>query len=164
MKMSERKQQLREENAKRKNANRFNRTGSLHKHGTRTVGANGVEYRSKFEASLSHDLSEIAQLAYEANRLSYHIPHVYVPDWSDSERKIILEIKGLFDADERQKILAIKKCNPDWTICFIFMNDKTKITKTSKTSYRDWCEKNGIQVFGTIDEFRQKFYGTCAGG
>lgn len=58
---------------------------------------------------------------------------------------IIVEAKGLFETDDRQKHLLIKKQYPHLEIRFVFSNPNTKIYKGSKTSYADWCDKYGYK-------------------
>ena len=42
------------------------------------------------------------------------------------------------------KHLCIKKQHPNLDIRFVFTSSKAKLRKGSKTSYADWCEKNGF--------------------
>jgi hypothetical protein len=41
--------------------------------------------------------------------------------------------------------LLIKDQHPTTDIRFVFQNSKNKIRKGSKTTYADWCKKNGFQ-------------------
>ena len=34
--------------------------------------------------------------------------------------------------------------HPEFDIRFVFTSSKNKISKNSKTSYADWCDKNGF--------------------
>lgn len=43
------------------------------------------------------------------------------------------------------KHLHIKAEHPDLDIRFVFSNSKQRISKTSKTTYADWCLKHGFQ-------------------
>lgn len=99
-------------------------------------------YRNPFEARCARDLG--AGWQYEAVKLPYVLECSYLPDFIDPVGKRIVEAKGLFDAADRRKLLAVKKAHPDWTLEIWFTNPDRKISKGSKTSYRDWCEKNGI--------------------
>jgi hypothetical protein len=67
----------------------------------------------------------------------------YTPDFQLSNG-IIVETKGRFITADRQKHLLIKKQHPSLDIRFVFSNSKSKISKTSKTTYADWCVKNGF--------------------
>lgn len=79
--------------------------------------------------------------------MPYTIPatnHTYTPDFI-LPNGIIVEAKGIFDTDDRQKHLLVKKQYPHLEIRFVFSNPKTKLYKGSKTSYADWCEQHGYK-------------------
>lgn len=57
---------------------------------------------------------------------------------------MLLECKGRFMPDDRQKHVWIKKQIPITDIRFIFDRSSSKISKTSKTTYAAWCVKNGF--------------------
>lgn len=57
---------------------------------------------------------------------------------------LIIETKGRFVTADRQKHLLIKKQHPDLDIRFLFQNSRARISKTSKTTYADWCRKHGF--------------------
>ena len=48
------------------------------------------------------------------------------------------------NSSDRAKHLLIKEQHPNLDIRFIFMNDKIRLDKRSKTTYGDWCTKNGF--------------------
>lgn len=98
--------------------------------------------RNKFEAKVQAHLGP--SYAYESIKLSYTISHTYLPDFVDAANKQIVESKGRFTAADRQKMLAVKKQNPDWTITILFQQPNRTISKTSKTTYSGWCDKVGI--------------------
>jgi hypothetical protein len=81
----------------------------------------------------------------EAERLSYKMEKKYLPDWIDTANKRIVEAKGLFTAEDRAKHKALKAQYPEWEITIVFQNAGRTITKTSKTSYSNWCNANGIK-------------------
>ena len=57
---------------------------------------------------------------------------------------ILVEAKGRWTTEDRAKHLLIKKQHPELDIRILFMSAKTKIIKGSKTTYGDFCDKNGI--------------------
>ncbi len=84
---------------------------------------------------------------YEQHIIEYIKPetkHKYHPDFK-LPNGIFVETKGRFLADDRKKHILIKKQYPELDIRFLFQNSKTKISKGSKTSYADWCDKHGFQ-------------------
>lgn len=101
-------------------------------------------YRNPFEARCARDLGSGWQ--YEAVKLPYVLECSYLPDFIDPVNKRIVEAKGLFDAADRRKLLAVKKAHPDYAIEIWFQNPERKISKASKTTYRAWAEKHGFTV------------------
>lgn len=69
--------------------------------------------------------------------------HRYTPDFP--LRPIIIETKGRFLSADRKKHELIKEQHPDLDIRFVFTRSATCISKTSKTTYADWCRKRGFQ-------------------
>lgn len=125
-------------------------------------------YRSKFEKQIADWLRQNnIKFTYEPCVLNYIVPeskHKYTPDWvfGNKEKKkqqIYYESKGRFTAQDRKKMLLVRESNPDVVIRIIFQNSTVKITKTSKTSYADWCIKNEFDFFcwklQTKDEFKK---------
>ena len=102
-------------------------------------------FRSKLEKELAQALT-IAQIPYryEAARIPYVIPANYLPDFILIDQAIIIETKGVFDAPDRSKMIRVKAAHPDLDIRFLFSNPKTRIFKTSTTTYGMWCEKHGF--------------------
>jgi hypothetical protein len=82
---------------------------------------------------------------YETRRLPFQLTRHYLPDFINEATKEIIEVKGRFTAEDRQKHKAIARQYPDWSVTIVFQNPDTKISKTSKTTYADWCDTNGIK-------------------
>lgn len=105
-------------------------------------------YRSGLEERIAEQLDKLGiEYKYEEVKLKYIKPaseHVYTPDFV-LPNGIIVETKGRFLINDRQKHLLVKKHNPTLDIRFVFSNSKAKISKTSRTSYADWCNKNGFK-------------------
>tara|TARA_A100001391_G_scaffold201791_1_gene189673 strand:- start:1227 stop:1559 length:333 start_codon:yes stop_codon:yes gene_type:complete len=101
-------------------------------------------YRNGFEAKCGAAFGPAYQ--YEPIKLTYTTSHTYTPDFVDAANKTIIETKGFFPASDRSKMLAVKRANPDWRIEICFQRPETKISKGSKTTYREWAEKNGFVV------------------
>ncbi len=103
-------------------------------------------YRSQFEANFARNLRErkIASL-YEQDTIQYiPKPRTYTPDFYIKEGDFYVETKGRFFATDRTKHLLIKEQHPDIDIRFVFLNAKNKLDKRSRTTYAQWCEKNGF--------------------
>ena len=104
-------------------------------------------FRSGLEDKIAKQLTEAGvAYEYETTKIQYVVPesvHKYTPDFV-LPNGIIVETKGRFTLPDRKKHLLIQKQRPDLDIRFVFSNSKTKISKGSKTSYADWCTKNGF--------------------
>lgn len=86
-------------------------------------------------------------VVYEPDTLPFIQPEVkrrYTPDFKLRD-KVYIEAKGLFTASDRKKMVWVKEQYPDYTFYMLFQNARTRLTKGSKTSYADWCDKNGFQ-------------------
>lgn len=108
----------------------------------------GVKLKSRFEAKVADELFRLGiGYEYEKEKIKYTIPeevHTYTPDFRLS-KKLFLESKGKFTAADRKKHLLIKKQHPEKEIWIVLMRPNNKLSKKSKTSYAQWCEKNGIR-------------------
>lgn len=113
---------------------------------------NNVTFRSKFETAIAQQIEDMkCEVLYETDKIEYIVPeHIshYTPDFkltTKSGKIIYIETKGRFDADDRkkQKILHTQLNNID--IRLVFQNAYVKITKNSRTTYADWCDKNNIK-------------------
>ena len=110
------------------------------------------KFRSKLEERVAILLEELGvTYEYESKRVPYTIQHHYYPDFV-LPNYTYLETKGYWDAADRRKILAVKKDNPDIDIRMIFQAPFNTISKRSKTTYAQWCERHGIPwcAFHTI--------------
>jgi hypothetical protein len=110
-------------------------------------------FKSGLEESISQQIeSKGIVVEYETEKVSYIIPasnHTYSPDFK-LPNGIRVETKGRFVAADRKKHLLVKAQNPHLDIRFVFSNSKNKITKNSKTTYADWCDKNGYKYADKI--------------
>jgi hypothetical protein len=83
---------------------------------------------------------------YEDQVIHYEKPQKvarYTPDFV-LENGIIIETKGRFLTADRQKHLLVQKQHPEFDIRFVFSSSKQRISKKSKTTYANWCEKHGF--------------------
>jgi hypothetical protein len=105
-------------------------------------------YRSGLEATLA---SVLAAQGIDAKFESFKIPFEqpakkrhYTPDFL-LPNGVIIETKGLFSPEDRQKMLWVKEQHPDLDIRMVFSNANAKLTKGSKTTYAAWCERSGYK-------------------
>lgn len=104
-------------------------------------------FRSGLEAEIAEQLARAGVGAeYESHFIRYTVPakeHKYTPDFV-LPNGVIIETKGRFVMADRAKHLLIKKTLPEYDIRFIFSNSKAKLYKGAKSTYADWCNKNGF--------------------
>jgi len=104
-----------------------------------------MKFRSKLEERIADLLKNLGvSFEYESTKVPYEIQFNYTPDFI-LPSGIMLEAKGFWDADDRRKILAVRKCNPDLDIRMIFQTPYNRISKKSKTTYAQWCDKHDIK-------------------
>lgn len=112
-----------------------------HAHGI----ANG--YRSGLEDLVAAQIAAAGlAVKYEDVTFSYVKPlrpSKYTPDFI-LPNGIVIETKGRFETSDRQKHKWIKEQHPLIDIRFVFSRSKTRISKTSKTTYGMWCEQYGF--------------------
>jgi hypothetical protein len=105
-------------------------------------------FRSGLEERVAEQLDKAGiEYTYEQVKLNYIKPaskHVYTPDFVLSNG-IVIETKGRFLLADRQKHILVKKHNPTLDIRFVFSNSNARISKTSTTTYAQWCIKNGFK-------------------
>lgn len=109
---------------------------------------NSSTYRSGLEQAVDDFLiAHSIEGNYERYYLNYTIPessHTYTPDFV-LPNGIVIETKGVWDAEDRKKHLLIKEQHPELDIRFVFTRSKTPIYKGSKTTYASFCEKYGFK-------------------
>lgn len=108
-------------------------------------------YRSGLEEKINEQLiSSGANYKYEPEKIKYvqpATPRTYTPDfvlYKSTRNPIYIETKGRLMSADRKKHIWIKDQHPELDIRFLFQNSNTKISKGSKTTYADWCIKNGF--------------------
>ncbi len=102
------------------------------------------KFKSNYEKLVAYVLTKLGvKYTYEKVKIKYYIEYEYRLDFL-VESVIMVETKGYFDAADRRKHLAIKKCHPELDIRFLFMNNG-RIHKLSETRYSDWCIRHGFK-------------------
>lgn len=101
--------------------------------------------RSKLEEKVAQLLKELGvSFEYESTKVPYILQCNYIPDFL-LPNGVYLETKGHLTPEDRRKMLAVKKANPDLDVRFVFQAPYNKIEKRSKTTYAAWCEKNNFK-------------------
>lgn len=127
---------------------------TLAKRPYRRIPTTSNGFRSGLEERIAQELLEAGvAFEYEDQVIEYLKPAKiarYTPDFIISEensatgRELVIEGKGRFLTADRQKHLLIKKQHPEKDIRFVFSRSKERISKKSKTTYADWCQKHGF--------------------
>jgi hypothetical protein len=118
----------------------------------KVMSKRAVALKHGFRSGLEEETSKFltannAKFTYEEMKIKYLQPATerqYTPDFV-LENGIIIETKGRFLVADRKKHLLIKRQHPHLDIRFVFSNSKQKLNKASRTTYADWCIKNGFQ-------------------
>ena len=98
-------------------------------------------FRSQLEEKVADLLVELnIDYDYETKRIPYTIQHHYTPDFI-LPNGVVLECKGYWEASDRRKIKQIVKDNPDLDLRMVFQAPFNKISKKSKTTYAQWCDR-----------------------
>ena len=101
-------------------------------------------FRSQLEKRVATLLMTLGvSYEYESERIPYIIQHHYTPDFV-LPNHVYLEAKGYWAPEDRRKVLAVKKDNPDMDLRMVFQAPYNTISKRSKTTYAQWCEKHEI--------------------
>ena len=103
---------------------------------------------SKFRSKLEERVADLLQTLhidyeYESKKVSYVIQHHYTPDFI-LPNHTVLECKGYWDSADRRKIKKVKEDNPELDLRMVFQAPYNTISKKSKTTYAQWCEKHNI--------------------
>ena len=103
-------------------------------------------YRSGLEERVSKELEEAGvKYEYETQKVKYRVEEdrTYTPDFI-LPNGIIVETKGRFTTADRKKHLLIQKQHPELDIRFVFQNSRAKLYKGAKSTYAQWCDKQGF--------------------
>ena len=101
-------------------------------------------FRSGLEEKVADLMVELdVKYEYESTKIPYQIQHNYTPDFL-LPSGIYLECKGYWEAEDRRKIKAVKQSHPEIDLRMVFQAPFNKISKKSKTTYAQWCDKHDI--------------------
>ena len=104
-----------------------------------------MAFRSGLEEKVADLMIELGvKYEYESTKIPYIIRHNYTPDFL-LPNGIYLECKGYWSAEDRRKIKQVKQTNPDIDLRMVFQSPYNTISKRSKTTYAQWCDKHGIK-------------------
>lgn len=103
-----------------------------------------MAFRSGLEEKVADLMVELGvDYEYESTKVPYQIQHNYTPDFL-LPNGVYLECKGYWEPEDRRKIKAVKEQNPEIDLRMVFQSPYNKISKKSKTTYAQWCDKHNI--------------------
>lgn len=118
----------------------------------------GEQMASKAEVTFAKDMdSKEIPWMYEPERLDWFPPPAkmrkYTPDFKIMHKDgsyFFVEFKGFLRPNDKPKMIAVKKQNPDIDIRFVFMNAHKYIDKRvrkdgSRMTYADWADRYGYK-------------------
>lgn len=101
-------------------------------------------YRSGLEADVAKQLeSQGIPFEYETKKIPYQSQSKYIPDFI-LPNGIIVEAKGRLTQEDRSKMRKVKEQHPGLDIRFVFSRSNSRLSKISKTTYAEWCDKYGF--------------------
>jgi hypothetical protein len=105
-------------------------------------------FRSGLEKRIADDLTARGvSFEYEKFKIPYVVPArdaKYTPDYR-LPNGIIVEAKGVFDAEDRAKHILVKEQHPELDIRFVFSRQSAPIYKGSSTTHAAWATKQGFK-------------------
>jgi hypothetical protein len=96
--------------------------------------------RNKFEARINRQLKRARVIfKYEEERIPYILARHYIPDFIiyTPLGKVYVECKGYLRPEDKSKLRAVKKLNPQVDLRIVFYRPVE--------SYIKWAEKNGFR-------------------
>lgn len=106
-------------------------------------------FRSGLEEVTATSL-RVQGVAFDYEKLKIKFVHparlaTYTPDFVLRHNGIVVETKGRFQVEDREKHLLVRQQHLDLDIRFVFSRSKTPIRTGSPTTYADWCRTHGFQ-------------------
>ena len=110
-------------------------------------------YKSELERTLHEGPLKSCDYEPVTSKVLYTVEHYYNPDFVHPKHpKILYEAKGRFrDYREAEKYIAVRRCNPDVTLIFVFSHPHQKAYPQCKPrqdgstlSLAEWATKHGF--------------------
>ena len=104
-----------------------------------------MAFRSGLEEKVADLMVELGvKYEYEPTRIPYEIAFNYTPDFV-LPNGIYLECKGLWEPEDRRKIKTVIQQHPEIDLRMVFQEPFKRISKRSKTTYAQWCDRHNIK-------------------
>lgn len=112
--------------------------------------------QNRYKSLLERRFAELCfkngvKAVYEARRFEFVRMAHYSPDWEITPT-LYVETKGYFSPRNRGDLLSFREQHPGVEIFLVFAEPSNRLTKKSKTTYAEWCDKHGFR-WCSIDRF-----------
>jgi restriction endonuclease len=114
------------------------------------------EFRSGFEYDVSKQLQPYG-FSYEPFQIPYRIERKYTPDfvYERNDKQYLIECKGYFRSGDTQKYRSVSNClGSNQELIFILMKPNQKVSKSTKNTMAQWCDKHEI-LWYTMDTLKE---------
>ena len=95
--------------------------------------------------------------SYEPWQIEYRIERKYTPDfvYERNGKTYLIECKGYFRSGDTQKYRSVARCLPEThELIFVLMKPNQKVSKSTKNTMAQWCDKNRI-LWYNIDTLKE---------
>lgn len=118
------------------------------------------QYPSEYDSGFEYDLhcGPLKGCTLHPAKIKYTVEKEYLPDFvHPTDPFTLIEAKGRFrDSHEAAKYNWFSKCNPDYTLVFVFSDPKKpmpgaksrKTKRGTKLSHGEWAEKHNYKYYG----------------
>ena len=105
------------------------------------------EFKGKLEEQINQSLLDQGlEISYEKERFDYYLKRFYTPDFlvKGNAFDFWIEVKGYWPSSKRTQFLAVLRNHPTLDIFVALQSPHQRISKQSRTTYCQWCEKYGV--------------------
>ena len=105
------------------------------------------EFKGKLEEQINQSLLDQGLgISYEGERFDYYLKRWYTPDFlvKGQAFDFWIEVKGYWPSSRRNQFLCVLRNHPNLNIFVALQSPHQRISKQSRTTYCQWCEKYGV--------------------
>lgn len=118
-----------------------------------------IPIRNNLEQGIQQELNRLSdcEVKYESESIPYTVQRKYIPDFvvtTNNGRRVYIEVKGYLRREDEEKLLAVKRQNPDIDLRIVFAKDNKLVGRKSR--YSDWANKHGFKY--SIGEVKGEWF------
>ena len=105
------------------------------------------EFKGKLEEQINQSLLDQGlEISYEKERFDYYLKRFYTPDFlvKGQAFDFWIEVKGYWPSSKRTQFLAVLRNHPTLDIFVALQSPHQRISKQSRTTYCQWCERYSV--------------------